>query len=383
MKTTKDHPSGFTLVELLVVIAIIGMLIALLLPAVQMAREAARRNTCTNNLKQITLSLHNFHDTYNRFPASSFDGSLPEGLRGGYGLFPLILPYIEQAALYDVMMEGTIPPTRLTTLLCPSDTAPGTRNRIFSNYRACRGDMPGNDWYLDFEDTDDDGNPTTKFLDMPRSWARTGWDGRSVNFATISSGTTNTLAFSEGLIGNDAPTGGRTYRDNVAWTSAVYAHYRDENLVPESCLRVRQGRSIFLNDAVPSVAGDDWLGRRIWENVPRQYAFYALLPPNSPSCAKEYNHHATSYLTADGDRLGYDRVLISATSNHPGGVVGSLLDGSVRFFNDSINTANLHLGVDYSGPNPPAYPVHGGIRISFGIWAELGAVNSSVPNPSL
>ena len=98
---------GFTLVELLVVIAIIGILIALLLPAVQAAREAARRSQCTNNLKQVGLALHSYHDSFNMFPAHSWDRAWHSGnfsYQAGYknqsGLTSM-LPYIEQQALYD------------------------------------------------------------------------------------------------------------------------------------------------------------------------------------------------------------------------------------------------------------------------------------------
>ena len=86
------RPKGFTLVELLVVIAIIGMLIALLLPAVQAAREAARRMSCSNNEKQIVLAMHNYHDTFKTFPW---------GARGStYGTWAIhLLPYIEQSAI--------------------------------------------------------------------------------------------------------------------------------------------------------------------------------------------------------------------------------------------------------------------------------------------
>lgn len=98
---------GFTLVELLVVIAIIGVLVALLLPAVQQAREAARRMQCTNHLKQIGLAVHNYHDTYNALPA----GWIHRGGNGqpNYGWAVAILPFMEQAALYDELDPGTIP----------------------------------------------------------------------------------------------------------------------------------------------------------------------------------------------------------------------------------------------------------------------------------
>ncbi|WP_437226849.1 DUF1559 domain-containing protein [Planctomicrobium sp. SH661] len=98
MKKSKNR--GFTLIELLVVIAIIAVLIALLLPAVQQAREAARRSQCKNNLKQLGLAIHNYHDTYNAFPAAAFGV-----FRHSWAM--AILPYLEQAAVYNRMNFDT------------------------------------------------------------------------------------------------------------------------------------------------------------------------------------------------------------------------------------------------------------------------------------
>ena len=147
---------GFTLIELLVVIAIIAVLIALLLPAVQQAREAARRTQCKNNLKQLGLALHNYHDVHNRFPMECY-----WGLKAGGAYLPYhhtwlsgVLPYIEQTALYNSIdfklpaWNGTVGPrphvaTQLPALLCPSDgglqPVTGTHGVAITNYAAAHG----------------------------------------------------------------------------------------------------------------------------------------------------------------------------------------------------------------------------------------------------
>jgi prepilin-type N-terminal cleavage/methylation domain-containing protein len=134
---------GFTLIELLVVIAIIAVLIALLLPAVQQAREAARRTQCKNNLKQLGLATHNYHDTYLQFPINRFDAGIPPGGTMGNNLtvFTGLLPFFEQSALFQGInfsgpgsMNLTLYPIngkrlgehKLPVLQCPSDVGVDT-----------------------------------------------------------------------------------------------------------------------------------------------------------------------------------------------------------------------------------------------------------------
>src|SRR5262249_54798625 len=140
---------GFTLIELLVVIAIIAVLIALLLPAVQAAREAARRSQCANNLKQIGIALHNYHDTVGSFAISFWrvqDGRPTDGINR-HSWIAMVLPFMEQTPIYNAInfsvgvagdlaggnaygrMNATALMTPIAILMCPSDPGP-----VFSNY---------------------------------------------------------------------------------------------------------------------------------------------------------------------------------------------------------------------------------------------------------
>jgi len=167
--TGKQRP-GFTLVELLVVIAIIGILVALLLPAIQAAREAARRTECNNNLKQMGLALHNYHDTY---ASGTFPPGFIRSLGWSWGSY--LLPFAEQQQLYDNMGVGDRTNwdkpahldngrMELSMYLCPSDAgrpklndlrkpkeSVGNKRRAlgYSSYVAIRGSNMGPGWWLD------------------------------------------------------------------------------------------------------------------------------------------------------------------------------------------------------------------------------------------
>ncbi len=160
---------GFTLVELLVVIAIIGVLVGLLLPAVQAAREAARRMSCSNNLKQLGLALHNYESSYKKFPIGLIDNwsANPATGDGGWSWMSAVLPFMEQANLYNSINFALAPYGTLSSpannaavavpipaFRCPSDIAPatrainansvgGTNNIAITSYAGCIGPFDG------------------------------------------------------------------------------------------------------------------------------------------------------------------------------------------------------------------------------------------------
>ncbi|WLD15503.1 DUF1559 domain-containing protein [Planctellipticum variicoloris] len=347
---------GFTLIELLVVIAIIAILIALLLPAVQQAREAARRTQCKNNLKQLGLALHNYHDVYNGFiyrkggsngnPASSgFTRGNCERLSGFAGL----LPYIDQAPLFNQIAAGSpvaVPPAiptpvppggpegwagwavwdvRMPAFQCPSDgvTPVGVRSW---NYLFCVGDSARN----------------------PRdSTVVRGVFGfrLCVNMRDITDGTSNTILMSEGVRGLDigiTTTAGGDYR---ALNSTVMN--MDPINAPGACRQLTSGG--FVNAGLQI---KQRRGRVMWDGQTERCGFNTILPPNSVSCAAG----------ADVNADAADAALPPA-SMHTGGVHCLMADGAIRFISENIDTGNLSA----------ASPVQNGAGLSpYGIWGALG-----------
>ena len=222
----KSRRSGFTLVELLVVIAIIAILITLLLPAVQAAREAARRVQCSNNLKQIGVALHNYHAGINTFPFGRSSGTGGGGKSASTAMV-MLLPYIEWGQLYDqydfkyTLTTGPnffLDLTRISTYLCPSN--PQDEGISYTGY--CHPDAPtceDDAWighYQPIAHSELDGLPTRGLASSPRIPPATLFGGSSVGFfkdgmffrdsrvrvKDVLDGTSHTLAFAETVMGN-------------------------------------------------------------------------------------------------------------------------------------------------------------------------------------
>jgi prepilin-type N-terminal cleavage/methylation domain-containing protein/prepilin-type processing-associated H-X9-DG protein len=208
---------GFTLVELLVVIAIIGVLIGLLLPAVQAAREAGRRSACTNNMKQIALALHSYHDATKTLPPSCPSWVVSNSDRDGYGWSVFILPHLEQQPIYDVWAANktwnagrwqrevkNVPAlesamrTVISTFLCPTCDIPaypspqetGDKRGSKSNYAGNGGALPS--W----------GQTTTTADQLLRASTGSLRSGQGIGFKEISDGLSKTFLIGE--VGGDA-----------------------------------------------------------------------------------------------------------------------------------------------------------------------------------
>jgi len=321
MSTSLQKMRAFTLVELLVVMAIIGVLMALLLPAVQAAREAARRATCTNHLKQIGAALHQYHETHRILPfgcgpdddgAASSIGTLKARR---YSAHSQLLPYLEQKAVSDaidfrvapfhpyvnaammdpavyaspveLVVNGRAAVTKISTFLCPSD---GDRLQSpwgHNNYRSCNGST---------------------------------WSGRSgngmfgqnsgVRFADVRDGLSNTAMFSERVKGTwnalEQDTRADLYNIAGVWTEASFR---------KACAALTpQQAMVYPHDFD---GGQTWLeGNMNWTR------YNHLLPPNRIACK---------------NGMTWDGVAMPASSRHPGGVHVLFGDGTVHFVADVVD----------------------------------------------
>jgi prepilin-type N-terminal cleavage/methylation domain-containing protein/prepilin-type processing-associated H-X9-DG protein len=296
-----DLRAGFTLIELLVVIAIIAILIGLLLPAVQKVREAAARMKCQNNLKQLVLAVHNYHDARGMFPPGRDDN--------GFSTHAYILPYIEQDNVYRIINFAAAPDgwndssnaaaraVTISTFLCPSDpynqVPPGWAG---TNYRVNQGSgilwglpatsgpnstmpAPNGPFYL---------NSTTRFTD-------------------ITDGTSNTAAWSEHLKGDFS--NGVSTDNSDTYKPGTYPSTPDQAMA--DCASVNTQN---LGTQGVSNVGAPWL-----EGYHSTTIYFHVSLPNSRSCM-----------------FPPGRIATSANSGHTNGVNMALCDGSVRFVSNSI-----------------------------------------------
>ena len=292
---------GFTLIELLVVIAIIAVLIALLLPAVQQAREAARRSQCKNNLKQIGLAMHNYHDTFRAFPPGQFN-YLSSDLTGSvnrYCWMQMILPYIDQAPLYNqfapYMSSASLATvaynwpsvgTVIPSLMCPSDPA-GPKTTSASGPQGFHGNYVASAGSTVFGSNGGGGSLNGMFFPFSK-----------INVRDVSDGLSNTLMMAEIIVVTDTASNDFRGRYYNSWEGNVLV----STLNPP-------------NTSVGDVAS---------------YCVSTTSAPCAANTSSNVNQSARSY--------------------HTGGVHSGLADGSVRFISSNISTVTWNsLGTRATG----------------------------------
>jgi prepilin-type processing-associated H-X9-DG protein len=390
-----------------VVIAIIGVLIALLLPAVQAAREAARRMQCANKLRQIGLGYHNFHSTHNRLPNYGRD-PIWTGFKnpanraeffpmiGFYNQLTCILPFMEESPFYEKLRgyasiassttgananwipradhpgDVTLPGggseansflQRMPAFLCPSDgngltVSLGGGGTACSNYVGNNGDSSGY-W---------DGNAVPRGIMHVYPEYNSMQGAREINFASILDGLSNTVLYSEIVVGNGTEDTSMTANNDKGLLSGVAVPAGLGSGSPPSDCAATRGSGQLNAANYTSLKGHRWADSR-----PLFSMFCTILPPNSPSCITP----TLTYVNKAGRQV-YDMNgnynFITASSNHPGGVNTVMCDGSGSFVSSTINHGDLTktLGGDQGWTGNQRMWTG---RTTYGVWGALGSIS--------
>jgi type II secretory pathway pseudopilin PulG len=353
-----------------VVIAIIGVLIALLLPAVQMAREAAHRMQCTNHLKQLSLACHMYHDTHDCLPPYCL--KIGNDVQEGANWLVMILPFIEQQGLSDMIKAGgtnaSINGTenfragygvktdnsnyrpwraRFNLQVCPSDSFSSQAEippfLVPGSYRANTGDCTAN--LADMCDS-------TKLHNSRMRGAFVANVGK--NFSTIQDGTSNTFLLSESL--TCRPGEERSAILGLAHSGA------SGNGTPDWCMSSLDPNIPNRIRTTNSWQGANYKGRR-WNCTEFSYAaFNTVQAPNTVSCIL--------WGTA-----GRNTPILPSSSNHNGGANHSLIDGSVRFVSSTVDTGSSNITAwDSADPARTWQP-----QSPYGVYGAMGTIALGEP----
>jgi prepilin-type N-terminal cleavage/methylation domain-containing protein len=333
---TRRRPAAFTLVELLVVIAIIGILVALLLPAVQAAREAARRMQCTNRLKQLGLAEHNYHDVHGCFPpmrtGTHRTNNTDSNQRAMSG-FVSLLPFYEQEQIFARARSRNFAPVpwstnngtwsvRIPTLLCPSDEEIKIWPWGNNSYKMCLGTTV-------WQNNSRPRNVNGRFNYAPNGIAYILDDRgkpRTISIRDVRDGTSNTIALTERRLGNF-----EVWHDIA---NVVVADAGDTATVQqwyETCWATAlQYNGKRYNDTGVTLRNDPNQyrapGQRWHHGEPNWAGMTTIVPPNGPSCQRR-NGNARSW------------GVWTASSRHPNIVNVTMVDGSTREIPNSIDLA--------------------------------------------
>jgi prepilin-type N-terminal cleavage/methylation domain-containing protein/prepilin-type processing-associated H-X9-DG protein len=372
MKPSIRPRPAFTLVELLVVISIIGVLIGLLLPAVQYARESSRRTQCVNNLKQLGLAVQSYITSSNVLPSQTLDNVIPPGKTGGKlqwftSWTASILPNIEQQPLYNAINFGvpmfewappiygantTVGLVSISTLLCPSESQSITPSFALSsssptgytgqfavtnyagNYggpaivRACSGTIipvTGNNIAFQLMAAGGEGPPAT---------------AGPVRIQQIVDGTSTTALFSEHLLAAVSPSattsptvtpGPGIGKRGLFPTSVKVVLDQGSSTNAQAFVAACKGLPATTQATTAAAFGSQWLMSLDFATANNTYSH--VMTPNGSSCTGVQT--ANSYTS--NPLWGGVGAAITATSNHAGGVNVGFCDGSVKFVKDSVD----------------------------------------------